>query len=110
MKMNTKLFEKCTLTLTRNLFNSTGLTLSSLPPLHTVSVRARSCGFNALEVVAMNTLFSTGSETILTRVLTSGSSPIATANRSVDWALISMAASTAASGAENFPAVIRTTV
>lgn len=86
------------------------LSLPSLPPLHTVSVRARRSGRNSLEVVAMNTLFSTGGETILARVLTSGSSPIATANKSVDWALISMAASLAASGAENCPAVIRTTV
>ena len=88
----------------------TRIIFPSLPPSQIVSVRARNSGCNALDELAMNTLFSTGSETILARVLTSGSSPITTANKSAGWALISMAASTVESGAENFPAVIKTTV
>lgn len=86
------------------------LTLPSLPPLHTVSVRARRSGCNSPEEVAMNTLFSAGGETTLTRVPTSGSSPVTTANKSVDWALRLTAASPTASDAENCPDVIRTTV
>ena len=58
----------------------------------------------------MNTLFSAGAETILTRVSTSGFSPVATANKSADWAFKLTAASPTASDAENFPAVIRITV
>ena len=87
-----------------------GLTFPSLPPLHTVSVRASKSGCNPPEEVAMNTLFSAGGETILTRVSTSGSSPVTTANKSVDWAFILKAASPTASDAENCPDVIRTTV
>ena len=87
-----------------------GIVFPSLPPSQAVSVRARTSGGNALDELAMNTLFSTGSDTTLARVLKSGSSPITTANKSAGWALTSMAASTAESGAENFPAVIKTTV
>lgn len=86
------------------------LTLPSLPPLQTVSVRARRSGCNSPEEVARNTFFSTGGETILTRVFTSWSSPVATANKLIDWAFKLTAASATASDDENFPDVIRTTV
>jgi len=87
-----------------------GLILPTLPPLQTVSVSARRSGCNSPKEVAMNTLFSAGGETILTRFSTSGSSPVVTANRSVDWAFKLTAASSKASDAENLPDVIRTTV
>lgn len=86
------------------------LTLPSLPPLHTASVTARRSGCSSPEEVAMNTLFSADGETILARVSTSGSSPVTTANKSVDFAFNLTAASPTASEAKNFPDVTRTTV
>ena len=84
--------------------------LPLLPPLHTVSVSARKWACKALGVVVINTLFSTGGEAIFTRLLTSGSSPMATMNKSEGLDLICSAASWAATGSKNFPSVMRTTV